>query len=446
MFSKIRKLSQTQMIVTGYLSIIFIGTLLLLLPFSKKAGMDTGFVDTLFTATSATCVTGLVVTDTFQNWTLFGQLIILVLIQTGGLGFMTVGVLFAIALRRKIGLKTRGVIQESVNTLQIGGIVKLVKRILRGTLLFEGVGAALLSIRFIQDYGVLRGIYFGIFHSVSAFCNAGFDLFGINEEYSSLVAYRNDYLVNIVIIFLVVIGGIGFLVWDDVIEHKWRFKEYRLHSKIVFMATGVLIAASSVLFFVFEWNGTLSDLPMSEKIIASIFAAVTPRTAGFNTLDLAAMQGPSKLLTMILMFIGGNPGSTAGGIKTTTIVVLIVALRSNIKKINSHDIFNRRLDDENIIKAILVFCTNLFIAIGACLIIGAIQKTDMLDIGLEVFSAIGTVGLSTGITRELTLVSKIIVIFLMYCGRVGSLSFALSFNTGKQVVQVKQVAEKILVG
>ncbi len=446
MFNKFRKLSQTQMIVLGYIFIILIGTLLLLLPVSTKEGMETGFVDTLFTATSATCVTGLVVTDTFQNWTLFGQIVILILIQTGGLGFMTVGVLFAIALRKKIGLKTRGVIQESVNTLQIGGIVKLVKRILKGTLFFEGVGAILLSIRFVQDYGLSRGIYFGIFHSISAFCNAGFDLFGIREAYSSLVTYRDDILVNVVIIFLIIVGGIGFLVWDDVVEHKFRFKEYKLHSKIVFMATAVLISVSSILFFIFEWNGTLAGLPVGEKIIASIFAAVTPRTAGFNTLDLASMQGPSKLLTMILMFIGGSPGSTAGGIKTTTIVVLFVALRSNIRKINSHDIFNRRLEDENIIKAMLVFCTNLFIAVTACLIIGAVQNADMLDVGLEVFSAIGTVGLSTGITRDLTTISKIIVIFLMYCGRVGSLSFALSFNTGKQVVQVKQVAEKIIVG
>lgn len=441
-----KKFTQTQMIVIGFLIIILTGTFLLMLPIAIRGPGGASFLDALFTVTSATCVTGLVVRDTYQYWTVFGQIVIMLLIQIGGLGFMTIGVFFSIILRRKIGLRTRGILQESVNTLQIGGIVRLAKKIIWGTVFFEGIGAILLSIRFSQKFGIMKGIYYGIFHSISAFCNAGFDLMGNKTEYISFIEYADDWVINITIMSLIIIGGIGFLVWDDISINKLKIKNYKLHSKIVLITTVILITGGALLFYLFERNYLMVDMSTSKIILSSLFSSVTARTAGFNTIDTGLLQNNSKLLTMILMFIGGSPGSTAGGIKTTTIVVLFIYVRANIKKTYGSNIFGRRLDDETIKKASVVLCTNLFLALTATMIIATSQQLPLTDILFEVFSAIGTVGMSTGITRDLNMLSRIIIIFLMFCGRVGSLSFALSIGSNKKTVPVTQPVEQITIG
>ena len=331
-FSRIRnRLSHAQIMALGFFMVIITGTILLMLPVSSRTGQWTPFIKALFTSVSSTCVTGLVVVDTFSYWTVFGQLVILVMIQIGGLGFISIGVIFALFFNRRIGLANRTLIQESVNSNVLKGIVRLMKNVILGTAVFECIGALLLSIRFVPRMGVARGIYNSIFHSITAFCNAGFDLMGRYEPYSSLSGYYDDYVVNITIIALILIGGLGFTVWADIKHNKLHFKKYTLHTKIVVVSSMILVVIPTIMFMVFERNGVEAGMPFKDRFITSIFAAVTPRTAGYNTVDLGAMTQASKLLTIILMFIGGCPGSTAGGVKTTTIVVIIVYIWSNLR-------------------------------------------------------------------------------------------------------------------
>lgn len=439
-------LTQTQFIAYGFLGIIIVGAVLLKLPFSSKSGVSPDWLTCFFTATSASCVTGLVVADTWTQWSLFGQIVIITLIQIGGLGFVTVGVFVSIILRRKIGLKTRGLMQESANTLQIGGMVKLAKKIIIGTAIFEGTGAILLAIRFIPQYGFFRGVFYGVFHAVSAFCNAGFDLMGHQAQYNSFVNYYDDWIVNLVIMSLIVIGGIGFVVWDDLSRHRLNYRKYMLHTKLVLLTTFILVFGSAVLFYFFERNNLLVGMNTSGKILTSLFSSVTARTAGFNTVDTAALSDGSKLLTIILMFVGGSPGSTAGGVKTTTLVVLILYVVSNIRRTYGVNAFGRRLEDDSIKRASSIFTINLMLSLTASLIIMMVQPLKMTDVLFETFSAIGTVGMTTGITRSLLPVSKVIIILLMYCGRIGSLSFALAFTQRKKIAHVQQPVERITVG
>ena len=441
-----RHVSQTQFIAYGFFCVIITGTLLLMLPFASRDGQSEPFLNCLFTATSASCVTGLVVADTWSQWSLFGQLVILTMIQIGGLGFITVGVFISIVLRRKIGLKERGLMMESVNTLQIGGVVRLAKKIIIGTCIFEGTGAVLLAIRFIPQFGFFRGLFYGIFHSISAFCNAGFDLMGGQTPYSSFVAYYDDWLVNLVIMSLIIIGGIGFIVWDDLSRNKLHFRKYMLQTKIVLVTTAILVFGGGLLFYLLERNHLLVGMNTSGKILTSLFSSVTARTAGFNTTDTAALTDGSKLLTIILMFIGGSPGSTAGGIKTTTLVVLLLCVQSNIKQTYGINIFGRRLENDAVKRAGTILTINLLLAVTASLAIMAIQPLGFSDILFETFSAIGTVGMTTGITRALHPVSRCIIILLMYCGRIGSLSFALAFVQSKRKPHVQQPAEAINIG
>lgn len=441
-----RHVSQTQFIAYGFFCVIITGTLLLMLPFASRDGQSEPFLNCLFTATSASCVTGLVVADTWSQWSLFGQLVILTMIQIGGLGFITVGVFISIVLRRKIGLKERGLMMESVNTLQIGGVVRLAKKIIIGTCIFEGTGAVLLAIRFIPQFGFFRGLFYGIFHSISAFCNAGFDLMGGQTPYSSFVAYYDDWLVNLVIMSLIIIGGIGFIVWDDLSRNKLHFRKYMLQTKIVLVTTAILVFGGGLLFYLLERNHLLVGMNTSGKILTSLFSSVTARTAGFNTTDTAALTDGSKLLTIILMFIGGSPGSTAGGIKTTTLVVLLLCVHSNIKQTYGINIFGRRLENDAVKRAGTILTINLLLAVTASLAIMAIQPLGFSDILFETFSAIGTVGMTTGITRALHPVSRCIIILLMYCGRIGSLSFALAFVQSKRKPHVQQPAEAINIG
>ena len=439
-------LTQTQFIAFGFFVLIMTGALLLTLPFASRDGRSMNFLGALFTATSASCVTGLVVADTWSQWSLFGQLVIITLIQIGGLGFITIGVYVSILLRRRIGLKERGLMQESTSALQIGGIVRLTKKIIVGTAIFEGTGALLLAIRFIPQYGFSRGIFYGIFHSVSAFCNAGFDLMGHYEPYNSLSAYYDDWLVNLVIMSLIIIGGIGFIVWDDISRNKLHVKKYLLQTKIVLLTTIFLVFGGGLAFYYLEKDLLMADMSVSGKILSSLFSSVTARTAGFNTIDTGALSDGSKLLTIILMFIGGSPGSTAGGVKTTTIVVLLLYVHASIQRTYGVNVFGRRLEEEAIKQASSVFTINLFLALSVSLIIMAVQPMSLSDTLFETFSAIGTAGMTTGITRDLVPLSRLLIILLMYCGRIGSMSFALAFTQSKRITRVQNPVERINVG
>ena len=439
------KRSTTRLVALGFALIIVIGTILLSLPISVRSGQP-NVLNALFTATSATCVTGLIVADTYQNWTTFGIIVIFTLIQIGGLGFMTIGVYISIILKKKIGLKQRENLQESVNSMEIAGVVRLARKIVQGTLLIEGIGALLLSTRFIPRFGLLRGIAFSIFHAVSAFCNAGFDLMGCEEAYASLVSFEGDVLVNVVVMFLILTGGIGFIVWDDLMRNKWHFKKYLLHTKIVLTVTIGLTVITTIAFLLLENHGVLAGLTPVEKALGAAFCSVTPRTAGFNTTDVAGLSNAGKMLTILLMFIGGSPGSTAGGAKTTTIVVLLLYAAAMIRNHEDINLFGRRLTDDVVKKANAVVVTNFMLAALAAIIIMAMQPFDMADVLLEVFSAINTVGMSTGITRDLNTVSRLILIVLMYCGRLGSLSFALVFAQKNTSDTIRLPQEKIIVG
>lgn len=441
-------LTYVRIIAIGYLLVIVIGTCLLMLPAATQPGGETNFLTALFTATSATCVTGLVVVDTASHWTVVGQIFILLMIQIGGLGFMTMGVVMAILFRKRITLRMRGILQESMNYMQMGGIVRLVKMVYKGTFFIELVGATLLAIRFIPVFGLAKGIYFGIFHSVSGFCNAGFDLMGTySGEYSSFVEFHGDVLINLVLMALVVIGGIGFFVWSDLKKNGLHWHSYMLHTKITLFSTAILLIGGTVLFWIFEGDGLLAGMNVKDQFLAAAFSSVTARTAGFNTIDTGQLSGASKMLTALLMFIGGSPGSTAGGVKTVTAAVLLVYVWSNLRDSKGVNIFKRRLDDDTIRKASNVVVISLVMAVTAVIFICYIQPhLPVEDVIFEVLSAIGTVGMSTGITRELSLASRIVMILLMYCGRLGSMSFALSFTERKKAAPVQFPREKIMIG
>lgn len=443
---KKQKMSYTRMIAVGFAALIFLGAIFLTLPIATRSGEGMRFLDALFTATSATCVTGLVIADTYTNWTLFGQLVILTLIQIGGLGFITIGVYVAVILKKKIGLKSREAIHESVSTMETAGAVRLTKKIIQGTLLLELIGAIILSVKFIPSFGFVKGFYFGIFHSISAFCNAGFDLMGYWEPYSSFVGYEGDLLINGVVMILITIGGIGFIVWDDLIRNGLHFKKYLLHTKIVLTTSAFLVFGGAVLFWFFERNNLFVDMTLKETILGALFSSVTARTAGFNTVDTASLSPSSQMLTIMLMFIGGSPGSTAGGIKTTTIFVLFISAVSMIKQSYGVNVFGRRLYQDAVKRASTVFFINLSLALFAITILLSLEPFSMSEIMFEVFSAIGTVGMSTGITRDLHEASKMVIIVLMYCGRLGSLSFALVFAQRKVIAPVQYPEEKMIVG
>ncbi len=436
------KLSHVQIIALGFFIMIAVGTLLLMLPISSKNAEATPFTTAVFTATSASCVTGLILVDTASHWSLFGQGVIITLIQIGGLGFMTIAVLFTLLFHRKAGLRERELMVESINQLQIGGILDITKMIFFGTLIFEGVGAILLSIRFIPMLGWGRGIYYSIFHSVSAFCNAGFDLMGtVSGEYSSLTCFANDPLVSVTVMMLITMGGIGFFVWDDLRKNKFHFKKYKLHTKLVLTVSAILTFGGAFLFFIFE-----KDLPLGSRMLNAFFDSVTARTAGFNTVDVATLTGASKLLTVCLMFVGGSSGSTAGGVKTTTVAVILLYTLAGTRGKNSAEIFGRSIEESALKKAVYVCFTNMLLALGATCFICAVHGFSVIDVMLETFSAMGTVGMSTGITRDLGTASKYIIILLMYLGRVGSISVAGALFEKRTKAALSNPAEKILVG
>ncbi len=443
---KVFKFTYTQIIALGFFTLILIGGFLLSMPFSSRTGEATPFLDALFTATTSTCVTGLVVYDTYTHWSIIGQIIIICLIQIGGIGFMSVVTLLSMFLNRKIGLKERRLLMESANTLTIGGVVALMKKILIGTFIFESLGAILLSIRFIPEMGFARGLYNGIFHSVSAFCNAGVDIMGKYGSYTSFTRYYDDIVVNLTIVSLIIIGGIGFVVWNDISNNGLHFKKYKLHSKIVLMTTFILVLGGTLMFYLLEREHAFSGMNTKETILASLFQSVTPRTAGFNTIDINKLSEGGSLLTIILMFIGGNPGSTAGGIKTTTLVVLILGVIASARNTPDLNIFKRRLEDHSHRKASSIFVIYITAVLISTIIICATQPFTLKQVLFEVVSAIGTVGLTTGITPSLNALAKLIIILLMYGGRVGGLSLALVLAEKRENIPIQRPVEKIIIG
>lgn len=425
------RMTPTRLLVLGYLAIILIGTVLLLLPVATKGEGSASFIDALFASVSASCVTGLVLQDTYMYWSLFGQIVLLVLIQTGGIGFMTVVFAFWKLVGKRIGLKGRTVMQESVNAPALSGMVKLTGTILLGMLIFESIGAFVLCFRFVPDFGWGRGIYFAIFTSVSAFCNAGFDLMGAaGTEFASLTAYSGDPIICITVPLLIIIGGLGFFVWQDMRENRFHVRKYSLHTKLVLVTTGALILVSWLIIFIAE-----GDLPVGERVLSAFFTATSPRTAGFNVLPLSG-EGSVKtvtiFVTIVLMLIGGSSGSTAGGIKTNTFAVLMLSVASCLTGKRSVECFGRRLDEDNV-KTATQFVTLYLLALilGIVLICLFEIRSDfgLTEIVFEAVSAIGTVGLTLGITPQLTIASQVVLAILMYLGRVGCLTFMMSLHT-----------------
>ena len=443
---KRRQLSSWQFLTLGYLLIILLGSFLLSLPIASRAGTYTPYLSALFTATSATCVTGLAVVDTYLHWSLFGQLVLLVLIQVGGIGFMTVLTLVMLLLRKNVGLYQRQLIMQSAGNLNLSGSVALILRILRGTLLIEGIGAALLSLRFCQDFGFWEGIYYGVFHAVSAFCNAGFDLMGRFGPFSSLAPYAGDPLVCLTAIALVLLGGLGFLVWTDLIKSRLRFRQSTLHTRIALVASAVLIIVPTGLFYFYERDGLLAGLSPSQAWLRALFAAVTPRTAGFATIDMAHLSTGSVLLTTLLMFIGGNSGSTAGGIKITTFVVMLFSPIAGARRSSNLVIGGRQLDDSITKEAAATLSAYLLFAAAGCMVLAAGEPFSLTEILLEVVSAVATVGLSTGITASLTAVSQVTLILLMFAGRLGVMTLAIAFGERRNPPPLRRPTDRILIG
>ncbi|MBO5463297.1 MAG: Trk family potassium uptake protein [Clostridia bacterium] len=442
----LKKLTYTQIIVLSFLLVILVGTLLLCLPVSSANGTFTPPLNAMFTATSATCVTGLVVYDTFTHWSLFGQIVIISLIQIGGLGFLVFISMFSVFLKKKIGVYERRLLMQAEGNIRLSGAVVLLKRIVRGTFTFEAVGAVILAFRFCPKMGLAEGIFNAIFHAVSAFCNAGFDLMGKYKQFSSLSTFAEDPVVMITIISLVVIGGIGFLVWSDIVTLKTKVKKYSLHTKITLSTTAILLIGSTLLFLLLEYNGVLKDFSFFDKIINAAFLAVSPRTAGFNTVDLSALSSGSEVITDLLMLIGGSPGSTAGGLKTTTFAVLILSTIAAARHDTHPQIFKRRLPDEALSQATAIFTIYVVVSLVAVVIVSTIEKCDITTAAFEVISAIGTVGATKGLTPTLCGASKLIIMGLMFGGRVGGLSLMLSLAEKRENIPLDRPSEKILIG
>ena len=437
-----RKLSTFQIILLGFAGVILLGALILTLPISSKSHEWTSFTDALFTSTSAVCVTGLIVFDTATHWTIFGQSVILLLIQIGGMGVVTIAVSLAVASGKKIGLFSRETMKNAISAPNVSGIVRLTGFIIKGILLIEMIGALIMLPVFCKDYGA-EGIWMSIFHSVSAFCNAGFDIMGTKSgEFTSLTYYSAQPVINITIMLLIIIGGIGFLVWEDICKHKWRIREYRTQSKLVLIVTAALIVFPAVYFFFFECG----DLPVTERILASLFQSVTPRTAGFNTINLTAISDTGLYLMIILMLIGGSPGSTAGGMKTTTIAVLFSSAFSVFRKKDNAEVMKRRIDDETVKTASAVFLMYITLFLVGGMAISTIENLPITSCLYETASAVGTVGLTLGITPTLGSASKIILIMSMFFGRVGGLTLIYAaFGANKKQV-AKLPADTIAVG
>lgn len=440
------KLTPVQILAIGFVVVIFIGAFLLSLPISSNNGNYTNFLDCIFTSTSAVCVTGLVTLDTGTYWSYFGKTVILILIEIGGLGFMSFATLIFLLFGKKITLKERLVMQEAMNYFSLQGLVRMARYVLIFTFSVQGIGALLLSTQFIRDFGLGKGIYYSIFHSVSAFCNAGFDLMG---NFGSIMRYKENAVVMLTISALIVIAGLGFYVWTEIYNYK-SVKRLSLHSKLVLTMTAALIIVGTVLMFIFEINNpaTIKDLSIKGKFLSSLFAAITPRTAGFNSIPTDTMTNAGKFLTIILMFIGGSPGSTAGGIKTATAGVLIMTVISIIKGREDTELFKRRINKDIVYRAFAIAIISLGIVITVTMLLSITETgASFEELLYEATSAFGTVGLTLGLTQKLSSVGKIILCITMYAGRVGPLTVALALAKNRdRKGKVRYPEDKILVG
>lgn len=418
------------MIVYGFLAIILIGTIILSLPISSKSGQWTPLLTSLFTATSATCVTGLVLVDTYTHWNLFGQTVILILIQIGGLGFMTMASLFSFALRRKITFKERILMSSAISVTHVSGIVRLTKKILLGTFMFEGVGAIILATRFYADFGFFGAIRRGVFLSISAFCNAGFDILGHDQPFSSLTNYVYDVPINLTIMALTILGGLGFFVWGDI----YNKKRLSTHTKLVLITTGFLIVFGTFMFLSFEYSNpmTIGEMNIWQKILASAFHSISTRTSGFNTISQADLTHPSMVLTYMFMFIGGSPGSTAGGVKTVTVAILCLAAFSTIQGKTSITFAKRSIKTSAIMNAMSIFIISVGMVTLGSLVVSTLEPVAFEHAIYEVVSAFATVGLTTGITPNLSITSQIVIILLMFLGRVGILTLGFTLFMGQK--------------
>lgn len=435
-----------KLVALSFIVLIAAGTILLMLPISVKTG-EVSFLDALFTATSASCVTGLSLYDTFSKWTLFGQLVILAMIQIGGLGFITIMTMISRFVKKRISLREKLILRESVGSIYKGDLKSLVKVVLSGTATLEIAGALVLATQFIPKMGFKNGLYTSVFLSVSSFCNAGFDVMGRVEANSSLITVNNNPVILLTISFLIITGGIGFIVWDEMYRKKTKFKRYSLHTKITLITTVILLVAGTILFAVFEWNNTLADMPVWQKILNAFFDSVTPRTAGFSSVPTSDLSGISTMLTYALMFVGGCAGSTAGGVKTATVAILILCAIATLRNKRDVEIFGRRLTENSIRKASAIATINFIsVFIASALISIFHQDIGYSDILFECISAIGTVGMSTGITPELESFPKVILILLMYIGRITSLMFAFSIIFSNKKTTTKKPTGNIMVG
>ena len=439
---KKKHLTSFQLIILGVAGVILLGTFLLMLPVSSLERVPTPFHEALFTATSAVCVTGLVVKDTGSYWSLTGQTIILVLIQIGGLGVVTVAASVSLLSGKKISLMQRSTMQDALSAPKVGGIVRLTRFILKGTFLIEATGAVLLLPAFLSDYGV-KGIWLAVFHSISAFCNAGFDILGTaTHTFSSLMRYSGSILVNVVIMLLIITGGIGFLTWDDIYTNKLNFKRYRMQSKIILMTTACLILLPAVFFF----SCDLKKMSTGKRLLAAIFQSVTTRTAGFNTINISKMSETSKAVMILLMLIGGSPGSTAGGMKTTTFTVLILNAIATFRSQENAGAFGRRLEYHVIKNAATIAMLYFTLFFCGGIAISVYEGLPLLDCLYEAASAVGTVGLTLGITPGLHIFSQVVLIILMYLGRVGGLTLIYAVFSGRNKGNARLPLEKITVG
>ncbi|MBQ5695283.1 MAG: Trk family potassium uptake protein [Clostridium sp.] len=444
-FKKNIKLKGVQILTLGFILVILIGALILTLPICTTSGESTNFLDAIFTATSAVCVTGLIVVDTGTYWNMFGQTVIMILIEIGGLGFMSFTTLIAIIFGKKITLRERLILQDAMNTFNIQGLVKMVKYVLLFTVSVQFFGALLFSTQFVPEYGLKTGVFYSIFHSVSAFCNAGFDILG---EFSSLTSYNSNAVVILVASALIIIGGLGFTVWNELYTTK-SIKRISLHAKMVILVTAVLIIGGTILMFVFEHNNpnTMAEMSVVDKIMNSFFASVTPRTAGFNSIPTDGMTTAGKFLTIILMFIGGSPGSTAGGIKTTTIGIVFITVLCVIRGREDSEVFKKRFNKDLVYRAFTLIFIGFILVVSVTMLLSYTEKgASFISLLYETVSAFGTAGLTIGLTTKLSTIGKILIIFMMYLGRVGPLTVALSLTKKKVNPGIKYPEGKILIG
>lgn len=437
-----RQLSSSQIIIIGFAAMILVGSFLLMTPFATKDGRGAAFLDALFTATSAACVTGLVVRDTATYWTGFGQAVILALIQVGGMGVITFTVVILKAARRKITLKQQSIMQDAISAPKLGGVIQVTGFLVAATAVFEVIGTFLLAPVFCGKFGLIRGLWYSLFHSVSAFCNAGFDLMGDTEPFSSLTSFVDHPVVNLVIMLLIIIGGIGFMTWQDVRVNRLRIRRYQMQSKAILVTTAVLIILPAAYFFLFEFAGR----PFGQRLWGSLFQSVTARTAGFNTLDLNLLSEGGQSIMILLMLTGGAPGSTAGGLKVTTLTVMLATAVSVFRHKKSTDLYGRRVEEGTVRNAMAIVTLYLFLFLSGGFLISRIEGLPLLTCLFESASAVGTAGLTLGITAQLGALSHMILIFLMYSGRVGALTLVFATLSGGGSSPAKLPSEKVMVG